>query len=37
LVVLDTSTWTVVKHFKADFAFWVLSVPSGEWLKLYGK
>jgi len=37
LVVLDTSTWTVVKHFKADAALWVLSIPSGEWLKLYGK
>jgi DNA-binding beta-propeller fold protein YncE len=37
LVVLDTSTWTVVKHFKADAAIWVLSIPSGEWLKLYGK
>jgi len=37
LVVLDTSTWTVVKHFKADAALWALSIPSGEWLKLYGK
>lgn len=37
LVVLDTSTWTVVKYFKADAALWVLSMPSGEWLKLYGK
>jgi len=37
LVVLDTSTWTVVKHFKADAALWVLAVPTGEWLKFYGR
>lgn len=37
LVVLDTSTWAVVRHFKADAAIWVLAIPSGEWLKIYGK
>ncbi len=37
LVVLDTSTWSVVKHFKADAALWAAAIPSGEWLKLWGR
>ncbi|AET33270.1 hypothetical protein [Pyrobaculum ferrireducens] len=37
LVVLDTSTWSVVKHYKADAAVWVMAVPSGEWLRLRGR
>ncbi|WP_277026578.1 hypothetical protein [Pyrobaculum aerophilum] len=37
LVVLDTSTWSVVKHFKADAAVWVVAIPSGEWLKIWGR
>ncbi|AFA39416.1 hypothetical protein Pogu_1389 [Pyrobaculum oguniense TE7] len=37
LVILDTSTWTVVKHIKADAAVWVIAVPSGEWLKHWKK
>lgn len=37
LVVIDTATWSVVKYFKADAALWVVALPSGEWLKIYGK
>ncbi|RFA94537.1 hypothetical protein [Pyrobaculum aerophilum] len=37
LVVLDTSTWSVVKYFKADAAVWVVAIPSGEWLKIWGR